>query len=97
MTGTTQTPDYQQRMVPPATPPVVNSSASAIDAATKPDRNGDSDFPGSSPDEIQPRQEPADNPGAAPDEITPDQGDTDQPDSSPIETPEPREAPAAPD
>jgi hypothetical protein len=91
------TPDYQQRMVPPATPPVINRAASAIDAATKPDRNGDSDFPGSSPDEIQPQQEPIDNPGESPDEVTPDQGDTDQPDSTPSEAPVPFETPSAPD
>jgi len=68
-----------------------------INDATQPGREGDNDFPGSTPDEIQPQQEPADNPGQAPDEITPGQGDTDQPDSSPIETPEPPETPSAPD
>jgi hypothetical protein len=66
-------------------------------AATRPGRDGDSDFPGSTPDEVQPQQEPADNPGQAPDEVTPGQGDNDQPDSSPIETPEPPETPSAPD
>jgi hypothetical protein len=66
-------------------------------AATRPGRDGDSDFPGGTPDEVQPQQEPADNPGQAPDEVTPGQGDNDQPDSSPIETPEPPETPSAPD
>jgi hypothetical protein len=67
------------------------------EAATRPGRDGDSDFPADNPPEIQPQQDPSDNPGQAPDEITPDQGDTDEPDSSPIESPEPRETPAAPD
>lgn len=65
--------------------------------ATRPGRGGDSDFPGSNPDEIQPQQEPAGIPDQAPDEIEPGQGDTDEPDSSPIETPEPPDTPAAPD
>lgn len=64
-------------------------------AASKP--GGDTDFPASSPDEVQPQQEPPDSPGQAPDEVVPGEGDTDQPDSSPIETPPPDPIPAAPD
>jgi hypothetical protein len=67
------------------------------EAATRPDRQGDTDFPSDTPPEIQPQQDPSDNPGQAPDEVTPGQGDTDQPDSSPIEAPEPPETPAAAD
>jgi hypothetical protein len=97
MAGTTQPPDYRERTVPPATPPVVAGGADAEDAATLPHENGDSDFPGRSPAEIQPQQEPAHNPGQTPDELVPDQGDTDQPDSSPSEAPELPQTPAAPD
>ena len=65
--------------------------------ASRPDENGDTDFPGRTPDEVQPQQEEPNEPGQAPDEVTPDGGDWDEPDSSPIETPEPPGTPAAPD
>ena len=75
------------RTVPPATPPPVNQNASAIDAATRPDPDGDSDFPGRNPDEIeQPGQEEPYEPARAPDEIDPGGGDIDEPGSTPDET-----------
>ena len=65
--------------------------------ASRPGQPGDVDFPGRSPDEVQPQQEPANEPGHAPDEVVPDGGDWDQPDSTPTETPPLPETPAAPD
>ena len=94
MAGTTDLPDYETPYIPEGTPPVI---ADAMDAATRPDRDGDIDFPGSSPDEVQPQQEPPNEPGRAPDEVTPDGGDWDEPDSTPVETPPLPETPAAPD
>jgi hypothetical protein len=41
--------DYDQPHVPPATPPVIDSNASASDAARLADDDGDSDAPGSRP------------------------------------------------
>jgi hypothetical protein len=78
-------PEFGGRTVPPATPPLVNANASAEDAATRPDESGDSDFPGSNPDEIE-------QPGRSePDEIDPGGGDIDEPGSAPVETPPPAE------
>ena len=79
--------EYGGRTVPPATPPTINRNASAEDAATRPDEDGDSDFPGQNPDEIVPGQGDTDVPERTPDEVAPDQGDFDRPDSSPIEMP----------
>jgi hypothetical protein len=39
--------DYGQPHIPPATPPAIDPGASAEDAATLPDDQGDSDAPGS--------------------------------------------------
>ena len=87
------------RTVPPATPPTINANASASDA-TRADAGGDSDFPGKSPDEIQPGQGDFDQPGRSPEQEVPDQGDDiDQPGRGPAETPSqpdmPTEAPPA--
>lgn len=93
MAGPLDPPD-QDTLSPSQMPPDI---VDAAHAGTRPDRQGDTDFPADTPDEVQPQQEPGNHPGRAPDEITPDQGDTDEPDSSPIETPEPPNTPAAPD
>lgn len=79
--------EFGGRDVPPATPPLINKNANAMDAATRPDRDGDSDFPGSSPDEIeQPGQSEPYEPAQAPDEVGPGGGDSDFPGSTPDET-----------
>jgi len=86
--------DYRQPNVPPATPPVIDPNASADDAATLANDNGDSDAPGSQPAHFNRGREDEglfdgggdrDNPGEQPDEIVPDQGDTDVPDRTPDE------------
>jgi hypothetical protein len=85
-------PEFGGRTVPPATPPLVNANASAEDAATRPDESGDSDFPGSNPDEIeQPGRSEPYEPSRSPDEIDPGGGDIDEPGSAPVETPPPAE------
>ena len=86
------------RTVPPATPPTINANASARDAMQS-DAGGDSDFPGRSPDEVQPGQGDFDRPGRSPEQEVPDQGgDFDRPGQSPAETPSqpdmPSEAPS---
>jgi hypothetical protein len=76
------------RTVPPATPPTINENASALDAATRPGREGDSDFPGRNPEEIEPQQPDFDQPDRSPDQEVPDKGgDVDQPGRTPEETP----------
>ena len=85
------------RTVPPATPPTINASASASDAM-RADAGGDSDFPGQSPDEVQPGQGDFDRPDRSPEQEVPSPGhDNDQPGRGPAETPSqpdmPREAP----
>jgi hypothetical protein len=85
------------RTVPPATPPTINDHANADDAMQA-EAGGDSDFPGKSPDEIQPGQGDFDSPGRSPEQEVPDRGgDIDQPGRGPAETPSqpdmPSEAP----
>jgi hypothetical protein len=85
------------RTVPPATPPVINAGASASDAL-RADAGGDSDFPGKSPDEVQPGQGDFDQPDRSPEQEVPNPGgDTDRPGQTPAETPAqpdmPRETP----
>jgi len=80
--------EFGGRTVPPATPPVINDNASASDAASRADADGDSDFPGSNPDEIEPGQGDVDQPGRSPEQEVPGQGgDIDQPGQNPAETP----------
>lgn len=82
------------RTVPPATPPVINRDASALDAATRPGRDGDSDFPGRNPDEIEPQQPDFDRPDRSPDQEVPGRGgDTVEPGQTPAETPPQPEQP----
>ena len=90
--------EFGGRTVPPATPPVINDNASAVDAAGRPGLDGDSDYPGSNPDEIQPGQGDFDQPSRSPEQEVPGQGgDVDQPGQNPAETPAqpavPRETP----
>ena len=76
------------RTVPPATPPMINDNASALDAASLPGRDGDSDFPGRNPDEIEPQQPDFDQPSRSPEQEVPGPGgDTVQPGQTPAETP----------
>jgi hypothetical protein len=80
--------EFGGRTVPPATPPVINAGASAIDAASRPGHGGDSDFPGRNPDEIEPQQPDFDQPDRSPEQEVPDKGgDIDQPGRGPDETP----------
>ena len=75
------------RTVPPATPPTINDNASASEAITA-SAGGDSDFPGKSPDEVQPGQGDFDQPGRSPEQEVPGHGgDLDQPGQGPAETP----------
>lgn len=81
------------RTVPPATPPTINDNASASDAARSVG-SGDSDFPGSNPDEVQPGQGDFDQPRHSPEQEVPGQGgDIDQPGQGPAETPAQPEVP----
>jgi len=79
--------EFGGRTVPPATPPLINRNASAADAATRPDADGDSDFPGSNPDEVEPGQGDFDEPDRSPDQEVPGGGDIDEPGATPDETP----------
>ncbi len=81
------------RTVPPATPPTINDNAGASDAVQS-GGGGDSDFPGSNPDEVQPGQGDFDQPGHSPEQEVPGQGgDIDQPGQGPAETPSQPEVP----
>jgi hypothetical protein len=64
-----------------------------IEAASRPGRGGDSDFPGRNPDEIEPQQPDFDQPNRSPEQEVPGKGgDIDQPGRGPDETPaQPRE------
>ena len=80
--------EFGGRTVPPATPPTINDNASPVDAASRPGRNGDSDFPGRNPDEIEPTQPDFDRPDRSPEQEVPGRGgDIDQPGRGPDETP----------
>ena len=86
--GQQEAEQFGGRTVPPATPPTINSGASASDAAARTSAGGDSDFPGGSPDEVQPGQGDFDQPSRSPEQEVPDQGgDSDQPGATPPETP----------
>ncbi len=77
------------RTVPPATPPVLNDNTSATDAASCADAEGDSDFPGHNPDEVDPgKGGDIVEPGRSPEQEVPGRGgDTVQPGQTPAETP----------
>ena len=81
--------DHGQPRVPPATRTVIDPNASAEDAATPAQDNGDSHAPGSQPAHFN-RGRSADGgdrdfPGEQPDEIVPDQGDNEIPGQRPDE------------
>ena len=89
--------DFRQPHVPPATPPVIDSNASASDAATLAQDNRDSEAPCSRLAQFdRGREDEAifaerggggdrDFPGEQPDEVVPGQGDSDWPERSPDE------------
>ena len=70
--------DYRTPMTPPATPPAIDSGASAADAADLPHADGDSDFPGSTPPETFPDDGDLIEPGG-PSEIEIEREDVDEP------------------
>ena len=100
---------YRQPTVPPSTPPVIDSSADARDAAEAALADGESDAPGSQPAHFDRRAEDdalfdqggdRDYPGRQPDEIVPGQGDTEvAPNQGDFDRPDssPIESPPQPD
>lgn len=87
--------DYERPTVPPATPPVIDGHADAEAAAELSQANGDSDFPGQSPPEVQPGEGgDTDIPDRGAPEQQPGQGDTDHPGESPSEVPAQPEMPS---
>jgi hypothetical protein len=65
--------DYGTPSIPPATPPALDGHASAHDAATLTDADGDSDSPGSVLWDFNRSEEDEElQPGATPDEVVPD-------------------------
>ena len=79
---------YDTPTVPPGTPPVINDrSAPAEGGKTMPD--GDSDFPGNTPDEeVHPGGDTVD-PSTGPEELPPGEETIDKPSQTPDETPPP--------
>ena len=86
--------EYDRPNVPPATPPVIDSSADPLEAATLADDDGDSDSSGSHPAHLERSLEDAQlfdggdtiEPGQQPDEVSPgDGGDTVEPSATPDE------------
>jgi hypothetical protein len=71
---------YSQPHVPPATPPVIDTHASAHDAATLANDNGDSDYAGSRIASVDRGDEDEGiSPADVPDEIVPNEGDIVEP------------------
>lgn len=65
--------DYGTPSIPPATPPALDDHASAQDAATLTDTDGDSDSPGSVLWDVDRSGEDEElQPGATPDEVVPE-------------------------
>ncbi|MBO9601748.1 MAG: hypothetical protein J7496_04480 [Novosphingobium sp.] len=91
------TPFYDTPTVPPATPPVINEHANPADAGLA-KTNGDSDYPGSTPDEtVEPGGDTYD-PSIPEQGVPPGEESIDQPGETPDEIPAapaiPAEAPA---
>ena len=87
------TPFYDTPTVPPATPPVVNEHVSPEDAGLAM-TNGDSDFPGSVPDEtVDPGGDTID-PSIPEQEVPPGEDEQNNPGETPDETPAPDAIPA---
>jgi len=71
---------YTTPHVPPATPPVIDSHASAFDASHLANDNGDSDYSGTNEAGVDRGGEDDDiAPAETPDEIVPDDGDIVEP------------------
>lgn len=85
----TSTPFYDTPTVPPATPPVINDKASADDTANLPKPDGDSDYPGTVPDESVHPGGDTDDPSLVPNEVDPGEEQLDRPGEVPNETPPP--------
>ena len=80
--------DYERPAAPPATPPTIDPNADAQAAAELAQPNGDSDYPGRTPPEVQPGEGgDTDYPDRGAPEQQPDQGDTAFPGESPSEVP----------
>lgn len=81
-------PFYDTPTVPPGTPPVINEKSDPREAGlAKPD--GDSDFPGQTPDEsVNPGGDTHD-PSITPNEVDPGEEQLDRPGRTPDETPPP--------
>jgi len=81
-------PFHDTPTIPPATPPVVNPKADPDEAhIAKPD--GDSDFPGRTPDEEIIPGGDTDDPSISPREVEPGEEELDRPGQTPDETPPP--------
>lgn len=94
MENSQQSPqDYERPAIPPGTPPTVDSRADAEAAAAQTLPNGDSDYPGNRPDEVQPGGGDIDQPDRGNPEQQPPSPDIDQPGESPAELPEQPETP----
>jgi hypothetical protein len=86
--------DYERPDVPPATPPTIDDHADAQAAAELARADGDSDYPGRTPDEVQPGEGgDTDIPDRGAPEQQPPSPDIDQPGESPAEMPEPPSVP----
>ena len=95
MTDRTQsTPFYDTPTVPPATPPVINEHANPDDAGLA-FTNGDSDYPGSTPDEtVEPGGDTYD-PSIPEQGVPPGEEELNQPGETPDEVTAPDVVPAA--
>ena len=90
-----QPADYETPAAPPATPPTIDPSADAEAAAELALADGDSDYPGRTPPEVQPGEGgDTDIPGRGAPEQQPDQGDTVNPGETPSEVPAQPEMPS---
>jgi hypothetical protein len=87
--------DYERPGVPPETPPTIDPQADAQAAAALTQADGDSDFPGNSPDEVEPGEGgDTDMPGRGAPEQEPPSPSIDQPGDTPAEWPEQPIAPS---
>jgi hypothetical protein len=90
-----QASDYQPPTVPPATPPTIDNHADAQAAAELAKADGDSDYPGRTPPEVQPDEGgDTDVPDRGAPEQEPGEGDIDQPGETPQEFPAQPEIPS---
>ena len=87
------TPFYDTPTVPPATPPVINDHANPDDAGLAMP-NGDSDFPGSTPDETVEPGGDTDDPSIPEQGVPPGEESIDEPGDTPEEAPAPEAVPS---